>query len=87
MTTREPVLNCQAWIASLNGGVGPPPLLHHSFMIFAASREDAENRLMRLFAAMQPGLPPVNPSRIGWRMASKEQQPDGPVIPGIQGFI
>ena len=87
LALHEPVLNCHAWIASLNGGVGPPPLLHHSFMIFARSRDDAENHLMRLFAAMQPGLPPINPSRIGWRMAPKEQQPDGPTIPGIHGFV
>jgi tetratricopeptide (TPR) repeat protein len=87
LALHEPVLNCQAWIASLNGGVGPPPLLHHSFMIFAHSRDDAENHLMRLFAAMQPGLPPINPSRIGWRLAPKEQQPDGPAVPGIHGFV
>jgi Zn-dependent protease with chaperone function/tetratricopeptide (TPR) repeat protein len=87
LALQEPVLNCQAWIASLNGGVGPPQLLHHSFMIFANSREDAENYLLRLFAAMQSGLPPINPSRIGWRMAPKEQQPDGPAVPGIHGFV
>jgi Zn-dependent protease with chaperone function/tetratricopeptide (TPR) repeat protein len=87
LALQEPILNCQAWIASLNGGVGPAPLLHHSFMIFALSREDAQNRLMRLFAAMQPGLPPVDPSRIGWRQAPKEQQPDGPAVPGIHGFV
>jgi tetratricopeptide (TPR) repeat protein len=87
LALQEPVLNCQAWIASLNGGVGPAPLLHHSFMIFASNRDDAENLLMRLFAAMQPGLPPINPSRIGWRMAPKEHQPDGPAVPGIHGFV
>jgi hypothetical protein len=87
LALQEPVLNCRAWIASLNGGVGPAPLLHHSFMIFAVSREDAEQRLMRIFGAMQPGLPPVDSSRIGWRQAPKEQQPAGPVRAGIQGFI
>lgn len=87
LALQEPVLNCRAWIASLNGGVGPAPLLHHSFMIFAVSREDAQLRLMRLFAAMQPGLPPLDCSRIGWAQAPKEQQPDGPVVPGVQGFV
>jgi hypothetical protein len=84
---REPVPNCQAWVASLNGGVVTAPLLHHSFIMFAVSREEAERQLMRVFAAMQPGLPPVDTSRIGWRMAPKEQQPDGPFVPGIHGFV
>ena len=83
----EPILNCRAWIASLNGGGGPPALAHHSFMIYAPSRSEAEQRLIKILGAMQPTSPPVLPSAVGWRQASKEQQPDGPVRPGVQGFL
>jgi hypothetical protein len=79
----EPVLNCRAWIATLNGGVGPSALNGCSFRIYAPSRSEAESRLGWLLSAMQPSTPPVLNSAIGWQMAPREQQPDSPVRPGI----
>ncbi len=83
----EPVLGCRAWLATLNGGVGPAGLAGKSFRVYAPSQAEAERYLGSLLSAMQPGLPPVSSSAIGWREAPREQQPDGPVRPGIQGVL
>jgi tetratricopeptide (TPR) repeat protein len=84
---QEPALNCQAWIATLNGGNSPAALVNRSFMIFAHGRQQAEQTLNTLLGALQPGAPPVLPASIGWRPAPREQQPDGPVRPGVQGLL
>jgi tetratricopeptide (TPR) repeat protein len=82
-----PVPNCRAWIARLNGNTSPAALANTSFMIYSPSRQEAERSLRTVLDAMQPGLPPVLPTTIHWREAPKEQQPDGPVRPGVQGFL
>jgi len=84
---QEPVPNCSGWVASFNGGSGPAALAHQSFLIFASSRQEAEQHLNKLLIAMQPGVPPIAHSTIGWREAPKEQQPLGPVRAGIQGVV
>jgi hypothetical protein len=83
----EPALNCRAWIATLAGTGGPALLAQHSFMIYATSSRDAEQRFRKVLAAMEPGSPPLLPNAILWCQAPKEQQPDGPVRPGVQGFV
>jgi heat shock protein HtpX len=83
----EPALNCRAWIATLAGTGGPAPLARHSFMIYATSSRDAEQRFRKVLAAMEPGSPPLLSNAILWCQAPKEQQPDGPVRPGVQGFL
>ena len=84
---REPLLNCQAWIASFNGGAGPAALAQQSLLIYAPSREQAEDYLNMLLAAMQPGKPPMLPGTFGWHSAPHEQQPIGLVRPGVQGVV
>lgn len=51
----EPVLDCRAWTARLNGGKSPPGLENKSLLIYARSSQDAEAMLQSLFAKMQPG--------------------------------
>lgn len=84
LSLEEPVQNCRAWIASLNGGKSPPGLANRSLLIYASGRQQAEEFLHELVCAMQPGTPPLIPSSIGWKEAEKEKQPDGPVRAGIQ---
>lgn len=84
LSLAEPIPNCRAWVASLNGGNSPPGLGNKSILIYAAGRSEAEQFLNELFSAMQPGKPPIVTSNIGWREAEKEKQPDGPVRAGIQ---
>lgn len=84
LSLEEPMQNCRAWIASLNGGKSPPGLANKSLLIYAPGRRQAEEFLNELVCAMQPGTPPLIPSSIGWREAEKEKQPDGPVRAGIQ---
>ena len=83
----EPVTDCRAWTAHLNGGKSPPGLENKSILIYARSSQEAEEMLQTLFAKMQPGVPPIPNSNIGWAQASKEKQPDGPVRAGIQAIL
>jgi hypothetical protein len=82
-----PIPNCRAWIAKLNGNTSPSVLADTSFMIYSPSRQEAEQSLRTLLDAMQPGQPPALPTTISWSEAPKEQQPDAPVRPGVQGVL
>ena len=87
VSMEEPVPNCRAWIAKLNGNASPAALANTSFVIYSPGRQEAEQSLRTILDAMQPGLPPVLPTTICWREAPREQQPDGPVRPGVQGVL
>jgi len=87
LSLEDPVPNCRAWIAKLNGNTSPAVLANTSFMIYSPGRQEAEQSLRTLLDAMQPGLPPVLPTTISWREAPKEQQPDSPVRPGVQAVL
>ena len=63
---------------------GPEPLLNKSLIIYAPNHDAAQQSLNTLLGAMSPGTPPLLPGSVGWREAPKEQQPDGPVRPGIR---
>ena len=82
-----PVPECRAWVVKLNAGKSPPGLEKKSLLVYAVTRQQAEQSLARLFAAMQPSAPPPLPSTVGWSEARKELQPDGPVLPGVQGIM
>jgi Zn-dependent protease with chaperone function len=83
----EPVIDCRAWIAHLNGGKSPPGLANKLLLIYARSSQEAEVMLQSLFAKMQPGVPPIPNANIGWEPAGKEKQPDGPVRAGVQCIL
>jgi hypothetical protein len=87
VSIEDPVPNCRAWIAKLNGNASPAALANTSFVIYSPGRQEAEQSLRTILDAMQPGLPPVLPTTICWREAPKEQQPDRPVRPGVQGVL
>jgi len=87
LALEDPVANCRAWVASLNGGKSPPGLANKSLLIYAPGRSQAEQFLNEIVCAMQPGMPPIMPANIGWKEAEKEKQPDGPVRPGIQAVL
>ncbi len=84
---QEPVLNCQAWIAKFGVNVLPEVLKNQQFMVFAISQMQAEGFVRVILQAMHPGSPPPLPETIHWRQAPKQQQPDGPVRPGVQGVL
>jgi hypothetical protein len=81
---QEPALNCRAWIVQLNGSGVPKPLHSHSFMVYAATQDEAAQHIWTIMAAMEPGTPPAGRSVALWQPAPQHQQPDGPVRPGIQ---
>jgi tetratricopeptide (TPR) repeat protein len=87
LALEDPVANCRAWVASLNGGKSPPGLANKSLLIYAPGRVQAEQFLNEIVGAMQPGIPPIAPANIGWKELEKEKQPDGPVRPGIQAVL
>ena len=80
----EAIGNCQAWIARLNGTTFPKGLQGRALLIYSTARSDAEARLFEIFKALHPGAPPPIPGTIAWQLAERDQQPDGPVRPGIQ---
>jgi len=82
---QDPIPNCLAWIASFPANIQPKALSGVSFLIYAPSHEEAKKSLGTLLSAMHPGGPP--PSGVKWSTAPKEQQPDGPVYPGIQAVL
>jgi heat shock protein HtpX len=82
---QEPILNCRAWIASFPGKVEPAALAGVSFLIYAPNSDEAKKSLNTILSAMQPGVLPSQ--TVSWKTAPKEQQPDGPVYPGIQAVI
>jgi len=87
LSLEEPIPNCRAWVASMNGGKSPPGLANKSILIYAPGRPQAEQFLNEIVGAMEPGTPPIAAANIGWREAEKERQPDGPVRPGVQGVL
>ncbi len=84
---QDPVLDCRAWIVAMSQLMTPAALANVTLLIYAPTQAEAQGYLSAAVAAMQPNrqLPPV-PKAMTWRAAPREQQPDGPVIPGIQGL-
>ena len=83
----EPVPNCRAWVARFNNQTIPAALANTGLLVYAPDRAQAEGLLKRILDAMQPGLPPPVGMSISWSEAPKQQQPDVPVRPGVQGFV
>ena len=86
LSLEDPMPNCQAWIARLNGGTAPKGLEGRALLIYSTTHSEAETRLLAVLKALHPGAPPPLPGSIGWQLAESDQQPDGPVHPGIQGL-
>jgi Zn-dependent protease with chaperone function len=87
LTLRDPVPDCKSWIATFNKQVSLPALADVSFWIHGRDRGDAEQILAEMFAAMQPGKPPMSETMVSWQEAPPEQQPAGPSRPGIHGIV
>lgn len=83
----EPMENCRAWIATC-GKVAPLPAFANStFLVYASEKTDAEKYFHEIVAAMQPNKPPALGATVTWREAPRDQQPVGPVKPGLQCAI
>ncbi len=79
----EPRTDCHAWIARLDGKGVPAILAKRSLIVVAPERRQATRCVHQVLEAMHPTAPPLLPTEIGWRDARNEQQPDGPIRPGI----
>jgi tetratricopeptide (TPR) repeat protein len=84
LALQPPIPNCRAWVITLNDGAAPRGLEHKSLLIYAPDRQHAERSLYTIFTAMQPKTPPPPPSSVGWAEGRREQQPEGPVLAGVQ---
>ena len=84
---QDPILNCRAWIATMSQLMKPVALANVTLLIYAPTQAEAQAYLSAALAAMQPDLPPPVPNAVTWRAAPREQQPDGPVSPGVQGLL
>jgi Zn-dependent protease with chaperone function/tetratricopeptide (TPR) repeat protein len=86
LTLEEPVTNCRAWIATFSAKASPAFLANTSLMVYAPGRQAAEDSLQVMVRAMEPSAPPELSLPVFWREAPSEQQPAGPVRPGVQGL-
>lgn len=84
---QDPALNCRAWVVTLTGSATPAGLANQSFLVYAAEQAAAERHFEAILGAMRKGLPPLLPGIVNWREATKQQQPDGPVRPGVQRVL
>ncbi|HEY1172455.1 MAG TPA: M48 family metalloprotease [Verrucomicrobiae bacterium] len=83
----DPVHDCRAWVVSLTGSATPKELAHQAFLVYANDQAAAERHFDLLMEALRKGLPPLVPGSVVWRQATKQQQPEGPVRPGVQGLL
>jgi Zn-dependent protease with chaperone function len=79
----EERLECRAWVAAIPNG--PLQLGGRSLLVCAQSETAARLHLETIVSAMQGGQPDL--SRVSWRLASQDQQPDRPVPPGVHSVI
>jgi len=87
LNLEEPALNCQAWIASMSRQTSPAAAANKSFLVYAPAGQEPAKWLNDILQAMQPDTPPPLATTAVWRRAPKEQQPFGPVRPGVQGVF
>jgi tetratricopeptide (TPR) repeat protein len=87
LNLEEPASNCQAWIASMSPQTSPAAAANKSFLVYAPVGQEPAKWLYDVLQAMQPGTPPPISTTAAWRRAPKEQQPFGPVRPGVQGVF
>ncbi len=77
----DPVMDCRAWIAKIQGKPHTAALTNISFVIFAPTDAEAKRLMAEALDAMQPNIAPPT---ISWQLAPKERQPRGLVHQGIQ---
>jgi Zn-dependent protease with chaperone function/tetratricopeptide (TPR) repeat protein len=80
----EQRLACRAWIATVPEG-GSLALAGRSILVCAQSEAAARLHFETIVNAMQGG--PSDLSRVSWRTAPKEQQPERPVPPGVHTVV
>lgn len=83
---QEPVQGCRGWIATLPNDWPVTALNGSAFLVFAHTKSDAEHFLGKIFGAISDQTP-SHMGRIQWREAPRDQQPVGPVCPGVQCLI
>jgi Zn-dependent protease with chaperone function/tetratricopeptide (TPR) repeat protein len=87
LNLEEPAPNCEAWIASMSLRAIPAAAANKSFLVYAPAGQEPGRWLEEILRAMQPDAPPPPTTNAVWRRAPKEQQPFGPVRPGVQGVF
>lgn len=80
-TLQSPTQNCKAWTASFANNPSAGVLTNKSLMIYALDKETAKFYCHEILSAMQPDKAIPSPY---WEEAPREQQPDGPVRPGVK---
>ena len=80
---RGPGVSCQAWIATYAPGAEPGPLADMSFVLFARDEAEARADMQVIADAIIPGNQ-LRPAHLTLRLAPKDRQPVGAVVPGVQ---
>lgn len=79
--------NCSAWIARFDGQSAPVAFRNVALVVWAREMTEAKAYVAEITGAIQPNAPPPLPGSIAWEEAPREQQPVGPVHPGIHGVV
>ncbi len=80
---RGPAVPCQAWIATYAPGSEPGPLASMSFVVFARDETEARADMRAIADAILPDSR-LGDSHLTLRLAPKDRQPAGAVVPGVQ---
>ena len=75
---------CCGWIAELGPEAIPGAAANTAFLVYAPDQNRAESYFATVVAAMNEGNTVTVAPRILWRAAPLEQQPIGPVRPGVR---
>lgn len=78
-------LQCRAWTATFPAD--HPQLGECSLLVCATSESSARKHLETIVTAMNGSDAPCDMSRVRWRAAPAEQQPERPVQPGVWGLV
>lgn len=80
---RGPGVPCQAWIATYDSGPVLGPLAGVSFVLFAQDETQARADMRGIADAILPDNQ-ISPCHVTLRLAPKDRQPIGAVVPGVQ---
>lgn len=84
MTMADPVDGCSAWTATIDLQDSPVDAAAMSLTIAAPNASAAGEHARWIYSAMHPGKE-LSDSLVKWKLAKPEDQPGGPVVPGIYG--
>ena len=83
LALRGPGVPCRAWIATFTATTAAGPLANTALVVFGRDEAEVASDIKTLADAIIPGHA-LTPAHTEFRLAPKDRQPAGAVIPGVQ---